>query len=1005
LAVTFRQKKHPRRRQPLSRCLLLLSGLVLAATPRVREAAAQDPSRSYLSIRTAHFTVTFTRPLEALARRVAADAERAYEQLSREMHEPRGPIDILVSDDADYSNGSATTYPTNRIVVYATPPVNESGLRFTTDWAQLVVTHELAHIFHLDRSRGLWRLGQYVFGRSPFLFPNAYQPSWLIEGLAVYEESRLAGQGRIEAPEHSLIARAAALDHAFPTIGQASLALPSFPRGSSAYVYGSLFFDYLARTRGEGTVRRFVESSSAQLVPYLIDIPAKRAFGTTFNRAWAEWRASVEGSLPASANPPLPDWKELTSGSLALSYPRWLDDSTLTFAGGDGKESYGAYALTLGGRRDRLGRRNSPSPTSRLADGSLLFAQSDYTNPYVFRSDLYLQRGGDQRRLTLGQRLFEPDARADGSIVATQIVEGASRIVRVSSDGATLTPLTPASLDTLWNEPRWSHAGDAVVAVRWIRGGISQIVVIDTLGAIRRVVTSGRFLASSPAWIAGDQGVSYALGAGGGNDVYTTLFRSNASSAPGVTAFPAAGTFRLSQSPTGLFEPQFSPRQPATIAAVTLRGDGYRLGVGRCCSLDNMVETSLDSTPDPRLPALAVDSSPTESYSALRQLLPRYWVPLAEAGLSAGSYRVGGYTEAWDILRRHYLYGELRLASDNSGILAAGQYTYRGLGLPIVSLVASQDWSSFATVYSTDSPAVLLGTVRRRIRDGELLVTYSRPRARHSFSASVGAGMERRDYVSLPDSLLARIASSYPKGDFPRVTLSTSYANYQTPAFAISPEDGFTVAATARERLRSGFSARGGVSTSVVTALTAYKSLGLPGYAHHVLAVRGAAGWADTKTNGYFQVGGTSGGSYQVVPGYTVGEGRQTFPVRGFPPGVLRGIRAFSGSAEYRAPLSLTHRTLGTLPAFLQRSAVALFGDYGRAWCPGTVLDREICNDPDLEFRADVASVGAELSINAGVLSWDSPYRFRLGVAMPIQNGAALGARQFSVYFTSGISF
>src|SRR5689334_12109182 len=152
-------------------------------------ASAQDPSRDYLTIATAHFRVSFTKPLEPVARRVAVDAERAYGQLSTELHPPRGTIDVLVTDDFDFSNGSAITHPTNRIIVYAMPPVNDFGLRYTTDWAQLVVTHELTHIFHLDRTRGVWRLAQYVFGRSPFLFPNSYQPSWLTEGLAVYEES------------------------------------------------------------------------------------------------------------------------------------------------------------------------------------------------------------------------------------------------------------------------------------------------------------------------------------------------------------------------------------------------------------------------------------------------------------------------------------------------------------------------------------------------------------------------------------------------------------------------------------------------------------------------------------------------------------------------------------------------------------------------------------------------------------------------------------------------
>ena len=64
-----------------------------------------------------------------------------------------------------------------------------------------------------------------------------------------------------------------------------------------------------------------------------------------------------------------------------------------------------------------------------------------------------------------------------------------------------------------------------------------------------------------------------------------------------------------------------------------------------------------------------------------------------------------------------------------------------------------------------------------------------------------------------------------------------------------------------------------------------------------------------------------------------------------------------------------------------------------------------MCTASSLEQHLGIASVGAELNVNAGVLTWDYPYRLRVGVAAPIQNGAALGAKGLSVYFTSGLSF
>src|SRR5262245_15310168 len=435
------------------RLLWIVILAVLPASPHPLPAQI-DPSHAWFTIRTTHFYVHFTRPVEPLARRLAVHAESAYAALSKELHPPRGMIDIVLTDDSDRSNGSATPFPTNRIVVYANPPVSDGGLRYTNDWGQMVVTHELTHIFHLDRTRGAWALSQHLIGRAALSFPNLYQPSWLTEGIAVYEESRIAGAGRIEGSEHRMIARAAAMDGSFPGIGALSLSQGRYPFGSSAYAFGSLFIDYLARTRGEGHVRDLVEKSAASLVPYLLDIPARQSFGVSFSRGWRQFRDSVAHTIRVSDAAPLQGWRELTHDGVFAFTPRWISDTSIIYVGAPGRESFAAYRVGLDGRRTRVGRRNSSSANVPLPDGSLLFSQIEYVNAYSDRSDLWIQRGRRQHRLTSGQRLSAPDVRADGSIVAVQIIPGATRLARVSSDGKTITPITSGSYDEQWTEPR-----------------------------------------------------------------------------------------------------------------------------------------------------------------------------------------------------------------------------------------------------------------------------------------------------------------------------------------------------------------------------------------------------------------------------------------------------------------------------------------------------------------------------------------------------------------------
>ncbi|HEY7237022.1 MAG TPA: hypothetical protein VH539_22870 [Gemmatimonadaceae bacterium] len=964
-----------------------------------------SPNKKYFTLHTAHFYIHFTAETEATARRIAVDAERAYAELASELHPPRGSIDVLISDDADYSNGSATPFPTNRIIVYANPPIQSSSLRYTDDWGAMAITHELTHIFHLDRTRGLWKIGQDVFGRSPYLFPNEYSPSWLIEGLAVHYESRFTGAGRVSGSEHRMIARASAIDHTFPSLSEASLAAPRFPFGEAAYAYGSLFVDYLARTRGAAAVNRFVEKSSADVIPFWIDLSARQGFGISFTRAYREWRDSIFRSLVFlnPTTPPLVGWRDLTREGVLVSSPRWSGDSALTYTGTNGRDVYAAWSVDLAGNRRRIGRRNSESPQVLMPDGGLLFAQLDFTSPYEVRSDLYVQRGDHTRRLTWGARLSIPDVRADGEIVAVQTVPGGMRLVRLSPDGRRITPLTSGGLDEQWNEPRWSKHGDRIAAIRWRRGGTSEVVVLDTAGRVERAFASGHSVQATPSWAHDDSVVVYSSDRTGTAQIY-------------AMNLTEGHEVPVSTATAGVFEPEVHVRASGAtgrdstlaIAAVVLRGDGYHLGLAPCCFFSTTTPNVTQAgTP---VPALGVDSSPARPYSPWRQLVPRYWVPSFAQGMHPNQPRIGAEIGSRDIIGRHAWDATIQVPTDNSGITGGLAYSYAGLGLPIIDAFASRDWSTLGKVVDNTPQQNVLGEIRRRIDDAELDASWIRRRYRSAFSLTAGTGVEQYQYVGVPNGTIALVDTTgiFRSRFYPRVLLGARYARTQAAPYSISPEDGFTVAATARERWRTDLPGSGTLST--VAAITGYKSLNLPGFAHHVLAVRGAGGWRDDRSNDYFDVGGISGSPVTIIAGYTVGEGARDFGVRGFEAGSLIGTRALAGSAEYRLPLVMPGRGLGTLPFFLQRGSLSLFTDYGAAWCPG-VLTGLVCTQPledryRLTLHRWLGSYGAELNLNAAVLSWDAPYRFRFGVVAPYHDdGLLVTAKKVSVYFASGLNF
>src|SRR5205823_6698121 len=130
----------------------------------------------------------------------------------------------------------------------------------------------------------------------------------------------------------------------------------------------------------------------------------------------------------------------------------------------------------------------------------------------------------------------------------------------------------------------------------------------------------------------------------------------------------------------------------------------------------------------------------------------------------------------------------------------------------------------------------------------------------------------------------------------------------------------------------------------------------------------------DDRSPNLFSAGGISGTSLEVFPGFSVGQQRRNFGVRGYPAGVEGGIRAYSAAIEYRAPLFAPSRGFRFIPVFIDRTSLSFFGETGRAYCPRVVADG-VCRSADVS-NPTMTSVGAEFNVDTG-LQLDLPARFR----------------------------
>ena len=953
------------------------------------------PNDRWLTIDTQHFHVHFPRGLEAEGKRAAINAERAFAELSTELKAPRGKVDLVVADNVDYVNGYATPFPGNRIVVFAHPPVDASDLRNYDDWLRLVITHELTHVFHLDRAEGIWRFGRSIFGRHPALFPNSYQPAWLVEGLAVYYESRVTGAGRLEGAEHYMLARAAAEVNRLPRIGELSRSTTRFPGGETVYAYGSLILDYLSRTRGPEKIPQFIDKTSKVIWPLSLNRRAKNTFGISFENAWRDWRDSMV--RVSRRSDPLPGWRELTHEGRYVSSPRWLADSAILFAAATGKEITSAYYVTLDGEVRRVGRRNSLDANVVGPDGAIYFTQPDYTDAYHYRNDLYVQRNGEQQRLTRGARLTQIDVNVRGEIVAVQSVPGSTILARVASTGRTITPITAASAEVQWAEPRWSPDGNRIAAIRIVRGGASELLLLEgNTGRQVQVLAHENAIISSPSW-----------GPEGNQLVYTST-RSGFPQIYAVDIGGASASAPLSATSTGFFNPEISP-SARWLAGLDFRYDGYHVGVAPAPLSTTAIGASRvvgqrETCANCRLAArvsepLSIDRVPAaHKYSPWRSLAPTYWEPIVTRYSNRG-FLLGAATSGYDVIGRHSFYAQGSYNTQFKDVEGYGSYQYAGLGQPLMNVFLEQEWEHFG-VY--DSAATNLGTLDRRARTVGLSATLTRPRARTFGSVAFGGDIETRTYGSSPDSLLSLLPDRFGSSHtFPSLFMSAAWSNTKRPALSISREDGIAINATARQRWETGDFSNASRSIVGVTAL--YKSLDFPGFAHHVIAFRGAGGWADNRSITAFSVGGLSGGSLAVLEGIDVGGERRTFGVRGFSPSDERGTQALAGTVEYRAPIANPSKRVRFIPLLFDRISLAAFAEAGRAFCPAAAEAADVCQSEGVRMPW-LASMGSEIDFDTA-LQYDVPARFRLGLAIPVAGKSAVGANGASVYLTIGSSF
>src|SRR5882672_3730741 len=441
------------RRSIVLRALLAAAALASLVNSTPAPAQAADPWRAWRTAETEHFRLHYERGQEAVALRVGQIAERAQIVVTAGLQwMPRAKTDIVLYSGIDRANGFATPLPFSHSGIVLTAPADDELLD-RGEWLELVILHEYTHIVHLDKAAGAPAVLRRIFGRSVWTFPNLLQPSWPLEGLAVFNESRAGdGVGRL----HSPLFEAQLRDErkrGFMRLAEINAGGRRAPLNRD-YLYGSYFFDFLARRYGVDAVATHVNWYSRQILPFRLQNSPLAATGKKMDELWNEFLHDLARQVDQRAAPILALPERVGE---AVGPPLWAVTSMSMSENGDLylAVSDGIRAPQL--QRWRAGKvevLTELDPDARIeagAAGAVLIAQPDSCDGHDYLFDLYRwQEASGLRRLTSCRRYLTAVWAGERIVAVGNDRAGATRVDLLDGDGALVRSLLAPEPAMTW---------------------------------------------------------------------------------------------------------------------------------------------------------------------------------------------------------------------------------------------------------------------------------------------------------------------------------------------------------------------------------------------------------------------------------------------------------------------------------------------------------------------------------------------------------------------------
>lgn len=903
-------------------------------------------SGKWLTLSTDHFDIHYLPSYSQQAERSAHIAETLYPQLhARLSWQPKERISIVIIDEHDKANGSATPYPFNKVILRLSPPDKVTQLDDYDDWLALLIEHELTHIFHLDKASGNVSSLRKAFGRHVLLFPNLFQPAWFIEGLATYVETH-KGIGRGQSSSFEMLMREE-VNKGILAVDTVNLPADSLPI-SKHYLYGVYFYQYLKDTYGEESISRLVRNYSDNLLPFAINTNAKRVLGKDIEQLWSGFNEYLNlrflKQISKLKKSKIKEGVALNQHLSQLSSIEFTHDSSIISINNT-LESQPQLTLFKGSTEKKLTTVNNNS-YFRVGSGNKIYiSQSDNcTNQQLFY-DLYQYDllNDELKQLTHCSRYKHFAVSANNNLVAVKTISAIPQLDLLDDNAKYIKTLWKGVYGDVISDIDWSEKRNKILITKKKLNDSWNIYEFDLTTKEWTDIVVGEALYTQARYALNDKSIVFSSDKSGVYNIYRRSLDNDK-------------TIPISNVLSGAMSPRIHNN---LLYYLLYERDGYRVHTTNTDETKVLLIKKIEQS-EPRNYTLDAEKKYTiKEYSPWKDLKPKYWSPWLTVQDNASE--LGFVTSSNDSLDHHYYQLNLAYGYDQNESVGSFIYQYEDW----LSLLISKENSIYSNAI-TDLTEIIRSNHQSQIL---LTLPYNKLNYRWQFNLGVISNKES-------DSFVASNITGFSDANDALLGFCVNYDSKKSFLKSHSPETGrdALLVTDSSDVFESDYA---GQSTTL--DWREYFSLG----SHHVLALRYVLGSADSSMRNY-SVGGLKNDWDDVTLFNMIATrkvfNKRDFSLRGYNENTQTGNNLELATVEWRFPLQQVERGIMAPPVGVMKHSARIFAEAGAAWT-------------DNQEKTSLHSFGLEWIIDLNIFYNFTP-QLRLGYA---EGTDELGEQQYYV--------